>query len=100
MKVMYLNRAHKILGVVALSKGGITGTVADTRLILAAALKTGCTAFCMCHNHPSSNLQPSQADIDLTKKVKAAANLFEIQLLDHVILTSTSHYSFADEGLC
>jgi len=98
-KVMLLNRANKILGVLEVSTGGMSGTVADPKLIFAAALKAGASGMILSHNHPSSNLQPSDADILLTKKVKAGGELLEISVLDHLIVTSEGYFSFADEGL-
>lgn len=98
-KVMLLNRANKVLGILEVSTGGITGTVADPRLIFVAALKAGATGIILAHNHPSGNLNPSQQDIDLTRKIKEGGKLLEIQLLDHLIITSESYYSFSDEGL-
>ena len=77
----------------------MTGTVADPKLIFVAALKSGATGVLLAHNHPSGNLTPSQADIDLTRKIKEGGKLLEIQLLDHLIITSEGYYSFADEGL-
>jgi len=97
-KVMFTNRAHKVLGIFEVSTGGVSGTVADPKLIFAAAIKAMATGLILSHNHPSGNLQPSQADIDLTRKIKDAGKLLEIQLLDHIILTSEGYYSFADEG--
>lgn len=98
-KVMLTNRANKVLGIFELSTGGVTGTVADPKLIFAAAIKGAACGIIMAHNHPSGNLSPSQADIDLTRKIKEGGRLLEIQLLDHIILTSEGYYSFADEGL-
>lgn len=98
-KVIFTNRANKVLGVFEVSTGGIAGTVADPKLIFVAALKAGATGLILSHNHPSGNLTPSHADIELTKKIKEGGRLLEIQLLDHLILTSESYYSFADEGL-
>lgn len=98
-KVMLTNRANKVLGIFEVSTGGIAGTVADPKLIFVAALKSGATGVLLCHNHPSGNLTPSQADIELTKKIKEGGKLLEIQLLDHIILTSEGYYSFTDEGL-
>ena len=98
-KVLFTNRANKVLGVFEVSTGGISGTVADPKLIFAAALKACATGLILSHNHPSGNLTPSQADIDLTRKIKEGGKLLEIQLLDHVILTSEGYFSFADEGL-
>jgi DNA repair protein RadC len=98
-KVLFTNRANKVLGIFEVSTGGIAGTVADPKLIFVAALKAGASGIILSHNHPSGNLTPSQADIDLTRKIKEGGKLLEIQLLDHVILTCESYYSFADEGL-
>lgn len=98
-KVMLTNRANKVLGIFELSTGGVSGTVADPKLTFAAALKAAACGIILAHNHPSGNLQPSQADINLTRKIKEAGKLLEIQCLDHVILTSEGFYSFADEGL-
>ncbi|MBL0745704.1 JAB domain-containing protein [Chryseolinea lacunae] len=98
-KVLFTNRANKVLGIFEVSTGGIAGTVADPKLIFVAALKAGASGVILSHNHPSGNLSPSQADIDLTRKIKEGGKLLEIQLLDHIILTSESYYSFADEGL-
>lgn len=98
-KVMFTNRAQKVLGIFELSTGGISGTVTDPKLIFAAALKAVACGMILAHNHPSGNLQPSQADIQLTRKIKDAGKLLEIQLLDHIILTSEGYFSFADEGL-
>jgi DNA repair protein RadC len=98
-KVLFLNRANKVIGVYHVSSGGITGTVADPRIILAAALNSLSVGLIISHNHPSNNLQPSKADIELTQKIKTGANLFDIKLLDHIIMTSDSFYSFANEGL-
>jgi len=98
-KVLLTNRANKVLGILNVSKGGITGTVADPKLIFASALKAAACGMILAHNHPSGNLSPSQADIDLTRKIKEGGKLLEIQLLDHIILTSEGYYSFADEGI-
>jgi DNA repair protein RadC len=98
-KIMLTNRANKVLGIFELSTGGVSGTVADPKLIFAAAIKGAACGIIIAHNHPSGNLQPSQADIDLTRKIKEGGKLLEIQLLDHIILTSEGYYSFADEGL-
>ena len=98
--VMYLNQANKVLGIYKLSSGGITGTVADTRLILATALKAAACAIIICHNHPSCNLKPSNSDIEITKKIKEAAKIMDIRLLDHLIITPDNKFlSFTDEGL-
>jgi DNA repair protein RadC len=98
-KVLLLNRANKVLGIFEVSSGSATGTVADPKVIFAAAIKSNACGIILAHNHPSGNLQPSQADIDLTRRMKEGGKLLEIQVLDHVILTSEGYYSFADEGL-
>jgi len=99
MVVVYLNNANKIIGYYRHARGGITGTVADVRIILSVALKCAAVSLILCHNHPSGNTQPSEADKQLTQKVKESALLMDIQLLDHIILTSTGYFSFTDEGL-
>ena len=96
---LFLNRNNQPIGFYPTSKGGLTGTVADPRLVLAAALKYPCTAIILCHNHPSGNLKPSKADEDLTTKFNQAAKLLDLKLLDHIILTREGYFSFTDEGL-
>ena len=98
-KVMLLNRAHKVLGIFDVSTGGVSGTVADPKIIFAAAIKANASGIIVAHNHPSGNLSASQADIDLTKRVKEGGKVLEVQLLDHVILTTEGYFSFADEGM-
>ena len=97
--VLYLNRANKVIGSYQLSKGGLKGTVADVRLILSVALKTLASGLILAHNHPSGNLKPSEADIGLTKKIKQSAKLMDIELLDHIIISSEGYYSFIDDGV-
>jgi DNA repair protein RadC len=98
--VGYVNRANKLIGVYELSKGGITGTIADPRLILSVALKAAATGIILAHNHPSGNLQPSIQDKDITKKIQEACKLLDITLLDHLIVVpEDAYFSFADEGL-
>ena len=97
--VVFLNKANKINHFEIISKGGITGTVADPRVILKKALEKDATAIVLCHNHPSGNLKPSQADEDLTLKIKEAAKYFDIRVMDHIIVSEDGYYSFADEGL-
>lgn len=98
MIVLYLNNSNRTLGWSIASIGGISGTVVDVRLILRDALLTQATGLIMAHNHPSGALNPSHADISITNKVKKAAELMDIKVLDHLILTEDSYYSFADEG--
>ncbi len=101
MVVLYLNNAQRVIGAYKVSDGGITGTVADMRLILSVALKSVATNFIIGHNHPSGNMKPSEADIALTKKLKDAGKLMDIKLLDHIILSPEegTYFSMADEGL-
>src|SRR6478609_935677 len=98
-RVMLTNRAQKVLGIVEISTGGVSGTVADPKVIFGAALKAGASGLLMAHNHPSGNLTPSQSDIDLTRRMREGGKFLEIQVLDHLIVTAEGYYSFADEGL-
>lgn len=98
-KVLLLNRSNKVLGVLDASSGGITGTVADPRIILTAAIKANAVGIVLSHNHPSGSLKPSRADEELTVKIKEAARFLDMTVLDHIIITSEGYYSFADEGL-
>ncbi|WP_162054689.1 JAB domain-containing protein [Pontibacter pamirensis] len=98
-KVMLLNRDNKVLGIYETSTGGVAGTVADPKIIFVAALKACASSIVLCHNHPSGNLKPSAADLQLTKKIKQGGELLDIAVLDHIIITSESYYSLADEGL-
>jgi DNA repair protein RadC len=97
-KVMLLNRANKVLGIYEVSTGGISGTVADIRLIFAAAIKSNATSIVLAHNHPSSNTKPSEADILPTRRIKEAGKLLEIKVIDHITVTVENYFSFADEG--
>ncbi len=97
--VVFLNRANKINHFEIISKGGITGTVADPRIILKKALEEDATSIVLCHNHPSGNLKPSRADEELTKKIKEAAAYFDIKIIDHIIVSEDGFYSFADDGI-
>ena len=97
-KVLLLNRANEVLGIYPLSKGGITGTVVDSRLIFAVALKCNATGIIIAHNHPSGTLKPSEADITLTKSIKKCGDFLDITLIDHLIITKNGFYSFSNEG--
>ena len=97
--ILCLNRANKVLGYCQISVGGLSGTVADVRLIMQIALKSSSSSIILCHNHPSGNLTPSEADKDLTKKIKEGGKTLDIPVLDHLIITSESYFSFADEGI-
>ena len=98
-KVLFLNRANKVLGIYEVSTGGMTATVVDPKIVFTAALKSRACNIILCHNHPSGNLQPSRADEELTSKLKEAGKYLELQVIDHLIISSESYYSFADEGL-
>jgi len=97
--ILCLNRNNKVLGYCQISVGGVSGTIADVKIIMQTALKSNACSIILAHNHPSGNLIPSEADKDLTKKISAAGKLLDIPVLDHLILTSESYFSFADEGL-
>jgi DNA repair protein RadC len=97
--IVYLNNSNKVLDQLQLSKGGITGTLVDVRITLKKALELGATAIILTHNHPSGNLYPSEADKQLTKKLKTASESLDIKVLDHIIVTEKSYFSFADEGI-
>lgn len=97
--VLYLNNANEVMDYYKHSKGGISGVMVDVRLVLAAALKRGCTQMIVAHNHPSGKLQPSRNDEIVTEKLKQAGKIIDIKLLDHLVLTSDSFFSFADENL-
>lgn len=96
--ILLLNRANKIIRPVQISEGGISGTVADPKKIFKIALENNATSIILCHNHPSGNIKPSDADIRLTKKLKGAGEMLDIPVLDHIILGEERYFSFADEG--
>ncbi|MCC4226814.1 JAB domain-containing protein [Zunongwangia profunda] len=99
-KIMLLNNANKVKGIYEVSTGGITGTLVDIRILFAVLLKSLATAVILLHNHPSGTLKPSEADKRLTQKIKNAAGLFDIKVIDHLILSPDgNYYSFADEGI-
>lgn len=98
-RILLLNRANQALGIYHVSTGGTSGTVIDPKQVFTAALKANASGIILAHNHPSGNLKPSDADIRLTKKVYQAGNFLEIELLDHLIITKDSFYSFADNGI-
>ncbi|WP_290699434.1 DNA repair protein RadC [Lacinutrix sp.] len=97
--IVYLNNSNKVIQKNQLSKGGITGTLVDVRLALKTALEVGAVGLVLAHNHPSGTLKPSQADKDLTKKLKTAAQSLDIKVLDHLIITENAYFSFADEAI-
>jgi DNA repair protein RadC len=98
-KVLFLNRANRVLGLLSASSGGITGTVADPKLIIGAALTRAACGIIITHNHPSGSLKTSRADEELTQKIKMGCSYVDIKLIDHMIVTSEGYFSFADEGL-
>lgn len=98
-KVLLLNRANRVLGIVEIGSGSATGVVADLKLVLAAAILANACNIVVTHNHPSGSTRPSRADEQLTSKLKEAARWHDINVMDHVIVTSEEYYSFADEGL-
>lgn len=97
--VLFLNQSNRINHFEIISRGGITGTVADPRVILKKALDAEATSIILCHNHPSGNLKPSRADEELTHKIKEAARFLDIRVTDHLIVSEQGYYSFSDEGL-
>lgn len=97
--VLYCNQSHSLIGKHLMAKGGITSTLVDVRLVLKKALELSAVGIILAHNHPSGKTSPSDSDISLTKKVKEAARLMDIRVLDHIIVTDKKYYSFADEGI-
>ena len=97
--VLLLNRSNSVIKKEKISAGGVSGTVADPKIIFKLALQETTSHLILVHNHPSGNLSPSKADIDLTKKIKEGAKLLDMQVLDHLIFTDAGYYSFADEGI-
>lgn len=97
--VLYLNNSNKVIYKSQLSKGGITGTVVDVRLIFKTALEHNATSVILCHNHPSGKLQASDADKEITKKLKLAGEQLDVKVLDHIIITENGYFSFQDEGI-
>ena len=97
--IIYLNNSNKVIHKSQLSKGGITGTLVDTRLVLKEALQLGAIGLILVHNHPSGTLKPSKSDEQITQKLKLASQSIDIKVLDHLIITETHYFSFADESL-
>lgn len=98
-KVLLLNRNNQVLGIYPLSKGGVSGTVVDAKLVFSVALKCNASNIIIAHNHPSGNIKPSNADKEITKKIKSAGKFLDIKLLDHLVLSKDGYYSFSDESL-
>lgn len=99
-KVLLLNRANEVLGIYNLSKGGNSGTVVDLKLLFGVALKANASGIVISHNHPSGNLIPSQADKEITKRIKEASKILEIRFVDHIIISHLGYYSFIENGIC
>lgn len=99
VKVLLLNRSNNVIGIYELSRGGITASLIDIKLVLAVALKAIASSIIVIHNHPSGNLNPSNADKEITRKLKEACKIVELDLLDHLIITKQSYFSFANEGI-
>lgn len=97
--ILMLNRANEVLRTEQISKGGVSGTVADGKIIFQKALMTGCSAIILAHNHPSGQLKPSEADKRLTRNMKQFGEMIDLQILDHLIITDNNYFSFADEGI-
>jgi len=97
--VIYLNRRNALLTAKKLSMGGMTGTVIDVRMVIKSALDLHATSMIFCHNHPSGNLEPSEADRKITRQLKEAGAMMEIPVMDHLIVTQSGYFSFADEGI-
>jgi len=97
--IFFLNRANRVIHRMKLSQGGISGTVTDVRIIMKKAIENLSSGIIVCHNHPSGNLNPSDADTRITRKIKEAGDLLDIQLLDHLIISEKDYFSFADNGL-
>ena len=98
-KIILLNRANRVLGIVPISVGGTAGTIADPKVIFVSALKCNASSVILVHNHPSGNLKPSQADIELTRKLKTAGQFLDLPVIEHIILTKDGYLSFADEEM-
>ncbi|MFO7923539.1 MAG: DNA repair protein RadC [Bacteroidales bacterium] len=97
--ILMLNRSNRLIETLRTSQGGISGTVTDIRMILKNAILHSASSLVLCHNHPSGNLKPSRADMDITRKMKDAAGFMDIKVLDHIIMADRHYFSFADEGL-
>jgi len=97
--ILLLNRANNVIGMTEISSGGFSGTLVDPKVVFSIALKSCASSIILCHNHPSGNLQPSEADLSMTKRLVDAGKLLDLMVLDHIILTKHNYFSFGDEGL-
>ncbi len=98
-KILLLNRRNRVLGIVHISSGGFSGTVADPKIIFSSALKSCASGIILCHCHPSDELDPSMEDRNVTNKLKAGGKLLDLEILDHLIISKDDYYSFTDEGV-
>jgi len=98
-KILLLNRRNRVLGIVHISSGGLSGTVADPKLIFTSALKACASGIILCHNHPSGELDPSNEDLSLTRRLVDAGKMLDLKILDHLIICNEEYYSFGDEGI-
>ncbi|OAQ41941.1 DNA repair protein [Pedobacter psychrophilus] len=98
-KILLLTKSNRVIGLFEASSGGVSGCLVDPKIIFATAVKACASSIILAHNHPSGNLKPSQADISITKKLKEGGKLLDIEILDHLIVTSEGYYSFADDGM-
>ncbi|WP_158728890.1 MULTISPECIES: JAB domain-containing protein [unclassified Flavobacterium] len=99
-KVLLLNRANQVLGIYNLSKGGVSSTIVDIKLLFGVVLKANASNIVICHNHPSGKLAPSDADIEITNRIKEACKLLDIHFFDHIIISHLGYYSFAEKKIC
>lgn len=99
-KVLLLNRANQVLGIYNLSKGGVSSTIVDLKLLFGVVLKANASNIVICHNHPSGKLAPSDADIEITNKIKEACKLLDVHFFDHIIISHLGYYSFAENKVC
>jgi DNA repair protein RadC len=96
---LYLSKSNRVIEREKVSSGGVTGTVVDAKIIIKHAIEKLASSIALCHNHPSGNINPSDADITLTKRIREAGNLLDITVVDHIIIGDKSYYSFNDEGM-
>ncbi|MEM9921563.1 MAG: DNA repair protein RadC [Bacteroidota bacterium] len=97
--ILLLNRANRLIGKEQISAGGVSGTVVDGKMVFQKAIHQLASAIILCHNHPSGNLKPSRADIDITRKLKSGGQQLDVKVIDHLIVSSEGYFSFADEGI-
>lgn len=98
-KILLLNRRNRVLGIVHISSGGLSGTIADPKVIFTASLKACASGIILCHNHPSGELDPSNEDLSLTRRLIEAGKMLDLKILDHLIISNEGYYSFGDDGI-